>query len=134
MIISFDFSKQRFFQFILKLGSSDLAYTADFIPTISSLPRHAGHAAPAAAWGTGGFLGCQHTLLALYPVSDPPVSLSPSLHDYFQSILHAVFIENGSDPTQMQDLALGLVKRHEENQDKDRQVHSQITSKSNSRN
>ncbi|KAK4827094.1 hypothetical protein QYF61_014196 [Mycteria americana] len=77
------------------------------------LPRPAGHAAFDAAQDTVGFLGCECTLLG---------HIQLFIHQYPQVLLHRAalnpFIPQpvlilGADPTQVQDLVLGLAEPHE---------------------
>ncbi|KAK4806151.1 hypothetical protein QYF61_001078 [Mycteria americana] len=77
------------------------------------LPRPAGHASFDAAQDTVGLLGCEHTLLAhvqLFVHQYPQVLLCRTALNPF--IPQPVWIP-GVAPTQVQDLALGLVEPHE---------------------
>jgi len=74
------------------------------------LPQPAGHASLDAAQGTVGFPGCEHILLAhvqLFFQQYPQVLLSRAALNTF--IPQPVLIP-GFAPTQMQDLALGLMR------------------------
>ncbi|KAK4823233.1 hypothetical protein QYF61_000093 [Mycteria americana] len=77
------------------------------------LPRPAGHAPFDAAQGTVGFVGCKHML---------PAHIQLFIHQYPQVLLHRAALNPfflqlvlilGVAPTQVQDLALGLVEPHE---------------------
>ncbi|KAK4808270.1 hypothetical protein QYF61_020751 [Mycteria americana] len=93
---------------VLRVGSHQSAVEGQ-----NPLPRPAGHAALDAAQDTVGFLGCKRTLLAhvqLFIHQYPQVLL---LRAALNPFIPQPALILGVAPTQMQDLALGLVDPHE---------------------
>jgi len=58
-----------------------------------------------------GFLVCKLTLLTLVELLCPPIYLCASPQGYSQSIICLACFMLGIAPTQVQDLALGLVEK-----------------------
>ncbi|KAK4817094.1 hypothetical protein QYF61_027925 [Mycteria americana] len=76
------------------------------------LPRPAGHPSFDAAWDTAGFLGCECTLLAHVQLFIHQYPQALLLRAAFSPFIPQPVLIPGVAPTQVQDLALGLVELH----------------------